>query len=507
MSRDEGNVTPESIGTSAAEVAGNVAKVGDSKLLTLLFGRSAKAIGDFWGEKVEDRLKELRQRSQRKNVEDHLSKVVDVAGVSLDVQVAPQVIVRLERWFRVAADIPAEDVERSALIEAVLDSIVSKGRDTSEFQEAAEKLTNGTARLFLNTPAERIISPKEAGERGLEQLKSLGLAGPPGKRQLLNNVTAWVVGTVVGLIVLFEAVIRYGPTLLPRHFPLFLATEFIAEAVIASALLLVLGILSLSTRYRLTHLGKSLQRSANRFYRENRTEQGKSVWRPILRRTWIMWGGLAIVFICVVPFVLQAYLPWQFRFGSPPSVVVVSSPPGTQNNPPSPTPPAASPPSSAQQQQTLSADDLQRLVDFWRSVADQMDDVLTLTNDSKNLVLSWSQRMRNNGTQGLASDLIKKREAINQRRDSLQSLYVAFQNYPNVRAMLEEIDSKGFRRVYQAFTSLNTEIQTIGSPPPENYESMVRPYAGELKEALNVLAKWATSTRDFAKRQSDELSR
>jgi hypothetical protein len=220
-----------------------------------------------------------------------------------------------------------------------------------------------------------------------------------------------------------------------------------------------------------------------------------------------MWGGHAIVFICVVPFVLQAYLPWQFRFGSPPSVVVVSSPPGTQNNPPSPTPPAASPPSSAQQQQTLSADDLQRLVDFWRSVADQMDDVLTLTNDSKNLVLSWSQRMRNNGTQGLASDLIKKREAINQRRDSLQSLYVAFQNYPTVRAMLEEIDSKGFRRVYQAFTSLNTEIQTIGSPPPENYESMVRPYAGELKEALNVLAKWATSTRDFAKRQSDELSR
>lgn len=506
MSSDHGNEKPESAAKSGPDVVGTVARIADSGWMNRLLARSAQAAGDYLGEMAEDFF-EKRRQSKKKNLVDHVRNVANVTGASVDVE-APQVIVRLERWFRVAADIPQEDVERSALIEAALDSIVSKAEATFEFQEAAEKLTNRTARLFLNAPAERIISAKGVGERELEQLKSLGLAGTPGKRQLLNNVTAWVVGTVVGLIVLLEAIIRYGPTLFPRHFPMFLATEFIADAVIVSALLLVLGILSLSTRYRLTHLGKSLQRSANRFYHKNRTEQGETVWPLILRRTWILWGGFAVLFVCVVPFLLQAYLPRQFRIGSPPSVVVISSPPVTQSNPSAPAPPAASQPSSAQQQQqTLSADDLQRLVDLWRSVADQMDDVLTLTNDGKNLVLNWSQRMRNNGTQGLASDLIKKRGAINQRRDSLQSLYVAFQNYPNVRAMLEDIDSKGFRRVYQAFTSLNTEIQTIGSPPPENYESMVRPYAGELKEALDMLAKWATSTRDFAKRQSDELSR
>jgi hypothetical protein len=304
MSPDQGDGKPK--GPDTSDVVDNVTKVADSKVMTLLLGRMAQAAGDYFGEKAEDYFRKLRDRSREKNLKDHVSKVVEVTGAHAD-QFQEIQIVRLEKWFKVAADIPVEDVERSAVIEAVLENIVSKAEDASKFQEVSEKLTSGTARLLLNAPAEQSILPKEADERGFEQLKSLGLAGMPGQRQLLNDVGAWLVGTIVGLILLFSVIARYGPSLFPRSFRSFLATEFVAEAVVISALIVWFGIAFISKRYRLTHLGKSLQRSAKRFYRNESKVQKKLILPAILRRSWMMWGGLATLFVCVLPLALQAY--------------------------------------------------------------------------------------------------------------------------------------------------------------------------------------------------------
>ena len=333
----------------------------------------------------------------------------------------------------------------------------------------------------------------------------MGLADTPGKRQLLNDLGAWLVGTIGGLIILFGVIIRYAPTVLPRYFPSFLATEFVAEAIAVSALMLVLGLLALSTRYRLTQLGKSLQRSANRFYRKNSSAQKKSGLPLVPRRTWIMWGGLAAFFVCALPFVLQVYLPRQLRIDTQPPTVIISSPPATPRNPPPP-PNASSPASPQGQGVTLSADDIRMLMDFWQSVADQMNDILILTNDSNALLQNWPQRIKDGGTQAMSNGLLKQRDTINQRISSLQSLYAAYQNYPNVRATLDELGGKGFSRLYNALTSFINEVQNLGTPPPKTFESTLRPYADELKGALDTMAEWATSTRDFALHQRSQLS-
>jgi hypothetical protein len=501
MSPDQGDGKPK--GPDPSDVVDNVTKVADSKVMTLLLGRVAQAVGDYWGEKVEDYFKKLRDQSREKNVKDHVSKVVEVTGAHAD-QFQEIQVVRLEKWVKVAADIPVEDVERSAIIEAVLENIVSKVEDASEFQEVSEKLTSGTARLLLNAPAEQSILPKEADERGFEQLKSLGLAGMPGQSQRLNNVGAWLVGTIVGLILLFSIIARYGPSLFPRFFPSFLAIQFVAEAVVISALIVGFGIAFISKRYQLTQLGKSLQRSAKRFYGNESKVQKKLTLPAFLRRPRIVCGGLATFFVCVLPFALQAYLPLQLRINESPPTVIISSLPGTPSKPPPPSAPNASSPTSPQQQATLTADDVRTLVNVWRSVADQMNDILALTNDCSVLLPNWPQRIKDGQKQALASELSNKRDAIQQRRESLASLYTAYQTYPNVSAVQQ--GARDFDRLYRALDSFVHVVQTLRTPPPENVENLVRPYADELKGALDAMAKWANGTRDFAQRQSDELS-
>jgi hypothetical protein len=50
-------------------------------------------------------------------------------------------------------------------------------------------------------------------------------------------------------------------------------------------------------------------------------------------------------------------------------------------------------------------------------------------------------------------------------------------------------------------------VQGLSKPPPENFEDTLRAYAGELKGALDSMAQSANRTRNFASRQSDELSK
>ncbi len=501
MTSDQGNETPAGP-VEASGVIGSVATVANTNLVTILLGRSLKAAGDYLGEISEDFFKKLRDARQ-KNITDHITKVADVTGVPVDIPTSQ--FVRIERWFRVAADVPLEDAERSAVVEAALTDIVSNIEDAPEFQEAAEKLTRNSARLLLNSPAEQSIAPSDADERGFEQLKSLGLATTPGKTQYLADLSALFVGTVVGLIALFGVVIRYAPRFLPRSIPISLATEFVVEAIAITAVTVGFGIFLMSTRYRLTHLGRSLQNSAKRFYRNQSKQPRVSFLTIIPGPSWLMWGTLAAFLVCMLPFALQAYLPPHLRIAAQPPTLIISSPPAEQGN--AAPPPSA--PSATQPKQpgvTLSADDVRMLADFWRSVADQMSAIIDVTNATSAVLRSWPQRIKDGKSTALNAELLKERNAINQHLQSLTSLYNAYQTYPNVRAVLENPVARGFGRLYQALDSFATEVGNLGTPAPDNYENTLSPYADELKRAVGQMVKWATSTRDFAARQSDELS-
>jgi hypothetical protein len=66
MPPDQDDGKPESPDTS--DVVDKVAKLADSKVMTLLLGRAAQAAGDYLGEKAEDFFKRLREASRKKTL-------------------------------------------------------------------------------------------------------------------------------------------------------------------------------------------------------------------------------------------------------------------------------------------------------------------------------------------------------------------------------------------------------------------------------------------------------
>jgi len=327
---------------------------------------------------------------------------------------------------------------------------------------------------------------------------STSLAQTLDLRQALAVIFAWLLGTAAGIFMLF--------VIIPRYIPRLLAIEFVAEAILISAVVLALGIALLSTKYRLTEFGRSLQQSALRFYSDRSALRKLKVLSAVPNKP-LIWGALATILVCALPPTLDSYLPAQLRTGFQPTVII-SSPPANAVGPvPLAPPPAPSTSPSTPHEMTLTAEEIKTLVDVWRSVQDQMNDIVILTNAGQALIPNWPQRVRDGGNQAFANELLRQRNLINQRRISLQSLYAAYQRYPNVRSALAQVATTGvFDRLYGALDSFSHEVQNLPTPLPENFENTLRPYAGELRGALDAMAQWADGTRVFATKQSGELS-
>jgi hypothetical protein len=79
--------------------------------------------------------------------------------------------------------------------------------------------------------------------------------------------------------------------------------------------------------------------------------------------------------------------------------------------------------------------------------------------------------------------------------------------HQDIRAALRERNTDEiFSRLYRALDSFRTEIESLPSKPPDNFESTLRPYAVEAKLAATALANWASDTRTYAETQSKELN-
>jgi len=488
----------ENRGTSLTEAVGTAAKVADTSVMKDLFGRAFKAAGDYYGEQIEDFFSQRRAR-RLKNVRDHETQVAQVIGQPVNILGKPERAGAIERWAEIAADVPLEDAERAALLEAVLAQILST-HGTSDFQDVADRLSSSGMRVLLNAPSTNGIAPEGDDRQSFERLRSLGLARTLDLRQALAVILAWLLGTGAGLFILFLVI--------PRYLPRTLAIEFVVEAVLISSVVLALGIALLSTKYRLTEFGRSLQQSALRFYSDRSTLRKLKILSAVPGKP-LVWCLLAALFACALPPALELYLPVQLRTGFQPTVRVTSAPDSSSGallvGPP---PVTSTPQSTSQETMTLTADQARTLVDVWRSVKEQMDDIVGLTNAGQALLPNWPQRVREGGSQAFANELVRQRNLVNQRRVSLQSLFTAYQRYPNVGAALAQVATTGvFDRLSGALESFSHEVQNLPAPLPKNFENTLRPYAGELKGALDTMAQWADSTRNFAKLQGDELSK
>jgi hypothetical protein len=128
------------------------------------------------------------------------------------------------------------------------------------------------------------------------------------------------------------------------------------------------------------------------------------------------------------------------------------------------------------------------------------------TNQVEALLSDWPKRVTENKAD-LLTQFNMLRDAINQRRVSVLTLANFYERYQNIRATLRDRNTEEiFSRVYRALDTFLTEIRSLPSKPPDNFESTLRPYAVEAKLAATALANWASDTRTYAETQSKELN-
>jgi hypothetical protein len=482
-------MTEESKSGGGTSLVSDATKVADTSVMKDLLGRSAKAAGDYLGEHAEVFFKKLRER-RWKNLRDHEQKVAEVTGAPVDFLGAPERGAAIERWVNVAADVPLEDSEKAAILEAVLEQILFSNR-SSEFQDVSERLSSSGMRILLNAPSDRKFLPGGDERENAENLRELGLARRLDLARVLSLFAAWCIGTGLGL---------YGLTrVIPSFLPTTFSVGFVLEGAIVSGVIFALGMALLYTNYTLTEFGRSLQRSALRFYpTKSRLREFRIA--SLVPGSFLAWTGLAVVLALGSPLLLSSYLPRSETIRT----IVLSAPPQT---PPAPSAtPTQGAPRSPPQPQALKTEDIATLVDVWRSVSEQMNTIIDVTNQVDGLLSAWPKRMGENRAD-LLDELGKLRDTVNQRRVSVATLANFYARYPNIRAALTERNSEEtFSRLYRALDSFFNEVRSLPPKPLENFESTLRPYAGEMRLATTALSKWADETRSYANAQSKELN-
>jgi hypothetical protein len=291
-------MTEESKPGGGSSIVGDLTKVAETSLMKDLFGRSAKAAGDYYGEHAEDYFKRRREQD-RKNLQDHERKVAEITGESIDIFSRPEAGAAIERWIRIAIDVPLEDAERAAICEAVLAEILSSNRST-DFQEVAERLSNSGIRLLLNAPSDRKVLPEGDERENYERLRELKLARKPSLARLSLLFVAWCVGTGLGFYALTSIVSKILPTTI--------VIGFLWEAATLSGLIFVAGMVFLCTNYTLTDFGRSLQRSALRFY-PTKARIREFRLASLVPSGFLGWAGLSVVMALGMPLLFGHYLP------------------------------------------------------------------------------------------------------------------------------------------------------------------------------------------------------
>jgi hypothetical protein len=483
-------MTDEAKPGGGASLIADATKVADTSVMKDLLGPSAKILGEYLGDHTRDWVSKLREQ-KRKNLGDHERKVVEITGEHVDIFNKPETGPAIERWAAVAIDVPIEDPERAAIYEAILAEILSSDR-SSDFQDAADRMSTAGMRIFLNAPSDRKILPGADDRGNFEKLRELGLARKLDLARFLLLMLAWSIGTGVGLYILTRIV----PSFLPTTFSI----GFILEGSVISGLVFAAAMALLYTKYSLTEFGKKLQRSALRFY-PTRAKIREFRLASLVPSGFLSWVAVALVLACGAPLLLSRLLSGSESIRT----IVLSAPPQA-----SPViPPVAQPPSPQQRPAegpTLQNEDVARLIDVWRSVSDQMNSTTDITKQLDSLLLDWPKRATDNKVE-LSNQLNTLRDTVNSRRVSVATLANFYERYPNIVGTLRGRNAdEVFGRLYRALDSFSTEIRALPAKPAESFAGTLRPYAEEVRLAAAALANWASDTRSFSEAQRRELN-
>jgi hypothetical protein len=178
--------------------------------------------------------------------------------------------------------------------------------------------------------SDRKILPEGDDRRNFERLRVLGLARTLDWAHFLVLFVGWVIGTGACLYLLTR--------IIPKFMPTTLGIGFIVEGTLISGAIFAAGTALLYTNYTLTEFGKSLQRSALRFYPTRKRLREFRI-ASLVPGSFVAWSILAMVLACGMPLLLSLYLPGSETFRT----IVLSAPPQAAPNTPSAAPPPASP--------------------------------------------------------------------------------------------------------------------------------------------------------------------
>ena len=474
--------------SGGTDIIADAMKAADTSVAQALLGRSARAFGDLLGERAEEYVDRVRER-RRKNVHDHEQQVEQVTGGPVDFLAAAARGGAIVRWYLVAADVPIEDPEKAAFVEATLAEILASPR-SSDFQDVAEKLSGQSMRIVLNAPSGRKFFPREDDRENLETLRDLGLARRFGLPRFLLLLLAWSVGTAAGLYILTR--------ILPSVLPTTMSIGFEVEGAVISGVIFAAAIALLSTNYTLTEFGEKLQASALRFY-PTRTKLREFWIASLVPSSFLSWALVALVFACGIPLLLSRFLPGSETFRT----IVLSPPPQSPSAAPSP-PASTSVAEAPKSTQTLTTEDVANLTDVWRSVSEQTKSTMDTNKQIAELLSSWPKQI-NEDRNKLTKELNDLRTQIDRRRTSFGTLATFYERFPNIRATFQDKNTdKIFARLFGAVSSFFTEVGGLG-PNPENSESTLKPFADEVRSANTALEKWARETHSFSEEQVREL--
>ena len=484
-------MTEEAKPPGGTSLIADATAVAETSVMKDLFGPSAKAIGDYVADHVEEFINARRDR-RRKNVRDHEQQVGQITGGPVDILSEGDRGGAIERWVIVAADVPLEDAERAAFVKPLWLKYWTSSR-SSEFQDVAERLSAPSMRILLNAPSDRKFLPGGDDRGNFETLRDLGLARKFDLARFLLLLLAWCVGTAVG----FYSLTR----ILPPFLPTTMSIGFELEGAVISGVIFAVGMALLYTNFTLTEFGKKLQTSALRFY-PTRTKLREFRIASLVPSGFLSWAAVALVLACGIPLLLSRFLP-----GSEIIRTIVLSPP--PQSPPAAAPSVPSPagaPLAPQSTQALTTEDVATLIDVWRSVTEQMNTTIDSTNRIEKLLSSWPKQVSENKGK-LVGELNALRTEIDQRRISVDTLVNFYERFPNIRAAIRDRNSdEVFSRLYRALDSFYAEVSALPQNLPQNFESSLKPYAGEVKLATTALAKWASDTHSFSEEQVRELS-
>jgi hypothetical protein len=283
-------MTEEAKPSGGTSLIADATAAAETTVMKDLFGRSAKAIGDYYGEHVEEFFNRRRER-RLKNLRDHEQQVEQITGGPVDILAEGDRGGPIERWVIVAADVPLEDAERAAFVEATLAEILTSNH-SSEFQDVTEILSGPSMRILLNAPSDRKFLPGGDDRRNFETLRDLGLARKLDLARFLLLLLAWCVGTAAGLYVLIR--------ILPPFLPTTMSIGFVTEGAAVSGVVFAAGLALLYTNFTLTESGKRLQASALRFY-PTRTKLREFRIASLVPSGFLFWAAVALVLACGTP--------------------------------------------------------------------------------------------------------------------------------------------------------------------------------------------------------------